>query len=243
MVTFKAGDRVRVRSDLKTNKRYYMNDGVIYWQCIPCMVNLAGRVVTIDRVIPDEGYRIKEESCSWTDEMFEGLVEEAPIPEPVPLPKKPNGKFNIGDRVRCTYNQDGADVKDKVGTIIGDISKNGWYPIKFDEPVTRKGKLVGHDCDRKCKRPYGWKVKAEYLELAIFEEFKKAIDLTFDNPLVGLTHLVNPPKLTSIERTKCVIASSIYPYAVMETDGLFFYADIPVGCTYFETIKVLECAE
>lgn len=68
---YKVGDRVRVRSGLKNNKMY--GDQVF----VKNMEQYKGKEVTILK--HDNGYyKIKEdeEYWSWTDEMFEGLVED-----------------------------------------------------------------------------------------------------------------------------------------------------------------------
>ena len=72
---YKVGDKVRVRKDLERMKVYggKLSDDF--------MTFFRGRIVTIveDNCVGDV-YRIKEdgERCSWTDEMFEGLANEAP---------------------------------------------------------------------------------------------------------------------------------------------------------------------
>lgn len=66
---YKVGERVRIRRDLNkdlSNAKYFVEEE---------MVSKAGRVVTIDRVFSDS-YRIVEFGWYWTDEMFEGLVED-----------------------------------------------------------------------------------------------------------------------------------------------------------------------
>lgn len=68
---YKAGDKVRVRSDLKNDVSYGS-------QCtVEEMMDYKGSVVTISEV-GQTCYQIEgdEEGWSWTDEMFEGLVEE-----------------------------------------------------------------------------------------------------------------------------------------------------------------------
>lgn len=66
---YKVGDKVRVRSDLEKNKGYggwYTSEG---------MVKMRGEIVTI-RGVGSSAYELEENYLMWTDEMFEGLVED-----------------------------------------------------------------------------------------------------------------------------------------------------------------------
>jgi hypothetical protein len=68
---YKVGDKVRIREDLVIGGNY---GGCV---AVDDMTDMGGNVVTIERV-GNLGYYIEEdpdEYC-WTDEMFEGLVEE-----------------------------------------------------------------------------------------------------------------------------------------------------------------------
>jgi hypothetical protein len=84
---YKVGDKVRVRKDLERMKVYggKLSDDF--------MTFFRGRIVTIveDNCVGDV-YRIKEdgERCSWTDEMFEGLANEAPS-----ITRRINNKNNV----------------------------------------------------------------------------------------------------------------------------------------------------
>lgn len=64
---YKAGDRVKVRSDLTLSELY---DG--YWAFDEMIKK---NMVTIT-FVHDYYYEIKEDDFYWTDKMFEGLVEE-----------------------------------------------------------------------------------------------------------------------------------------------------------------------
>ncbi len=66
---YKVGDRVRVRRDLEENKTY---GG---WDALEDMVKMRGEIVTIKRV-RSSAYELEEKGLMWTDEMFEGLVED-----------------------------------------------------------------------------------------------------------------------------------------------------------------------
>jgi len=66
---YKVGDKVRVRRDLEENKTY---GG---WDALEDMVKMRGEIVTIKRV-RSSAYELEEKGLMWTNEMFEGLVEE-----------------------------------------------------------------------------------------------------------------------------------------------------------------------
>ena len=66
---YKVGDKVKVRSDLEENKGY---GG---WYTSESMVKMCGEIVTI-REVRSSSYELEENGFMWTDEMFEGLVEE-----------------------------------------------------------------------------------------------------------------------------------------------------------------------
>lgn len=66
---YKVGDKVRVRRDLEENKTY---GG---WGALEDMVKMRGEIVTIRRV-RSSAYELEEKGLMWTDEMFEGLVED-----------------------------------------------------------------------------------------------------------------------------------------------------------------------
>ena len=66
---YKVGDKVRVRRDLEENKTY---GG---WDALEDMVKMRGEIVTI-RMVRSSAYELKEKGLMWTDEMFEGLVED-----------------------------------------------------------------------------------------------------------------------------------------------------------------------
>ena len=68
---YKVGDKVRIREDLVIGGNY---GGYV---AVDDMTDMGGNVVTIERV-GNLGYYIEEDPDGyfWTDEMFEGLVEE-----------------------------------------------------------------------------------------------------------------------------------------------------------------------
>ena len=77
MGLYHVGDRVVVRSDLATGKRYYMTDSYHHDVCTFEMTKLARETVTISRILRSGKYAILESDCAWTDEMFSGLEESA----------------------------------------------------------------------------------------------------------------------------------------------------------------------
>ena len=106
---YKVGDKVRVRKDLVIDSNYGREDFVEE------MKSFIGKVVTISKVI-DEEYMILEDDgdYAWTEEMFEGLANEAPS-----ITKRINEKHNIlngltnTDAIKPNYYQyRGGDVFD-----------------------------------------------------------------------------------------------------------------------------------
>lgn len=89
MAKYKVGDKVIVRKDLNDDTMYYLADRSDYWYATDAMVEYAGKVITIKEVKPRwylaEGFDDKDDF--WTDEMFEGLTEEKPVP-----------KLKVGDK-------------------------------------------------------------------------------------------------------------------------------------------------
>lgn len=74
---YKAGDRVKIREDLKEGEYYPMEfpvhgSNVATYQ----MEKLRGKVVTIERATKYNEYRIYGSNNNWTDGMFEGKVNK-----------------------------------------------------------------------------------------------------------------------------------------------------------------------
>lgn len=93
MAKYKVGEKVRVRSDLSTNKEYYMEESDSRDVAVSGMLDLKGKIVTIKRVYSK--YNIEEMGYAWTDEMF----------EPV---------FKVGDKVKL---RDDLVPKEKYGNL------------------------------------------------------------------------------------------------------------------------------
>ena len=74
---YKVGDKVRVRSDLEVGKQYG-NSGIYFVSGMECY---KGRIVTIQEITCYKTYMIEEDGViyKWTDEMFEGEVEDMDI--------------------------------------------------------------------------------------------------------------------------------------------------------------------
>lgn len=66
---YKVGDKVKIREDLKFST-YYGSKAVSY-----AMTEYNGTICTIDKIIDDDSFKIKEDDgkWSWTEEMFEEL--------------------------------------------------------------------------------------------------------------------------------------------------------------------------
>ena len=168
MAKFKVGDKVRVRSDLKTGERY----GCMYFT--EFMKEHVGKVVTIEDWL-GVSYKIKE--CAnphWTDEMFEGLADEAPE-------KKHN--FKVGDRVRINeVGKDNWNIFEEKGVEFGTIivcKGTGSIGVEFDTD------FGGHDCFGKVKNGHGWWLDEEEIEL-VKEEHKEE-----PTPVVNVNVTVN----------------------------------------------------
>lgn len=102
---YKVGDRVRVRRDLE--------DGETYggWDALEDMVKMRGEIVTIRRV-RSSAYELEEKGSMWSDEMFEGLVEEElTAEEAIKLKSEMCGKgdycskckFSLGNNTEGVY--------------------------------------------------------------------------------------------------------------------------------------------
>jgi hypothetical protein len=70
---YKVGDKVRIREDLITNKRY---NGLSF---IPSMEQYKGKVATITNIIFGDHYIIDldDNDWCWADEMFEDIVSNS----------------------------------------------------------------------------------------------------------------------------------------------------------------------
>jgi hypothetical protein len=106
---YKVGDKVRVKKDLVIDSCYGREDFVEE------MKSFIGKIVTISKVI-DEEYMILEDDgdYAWTEEMFEGLANEAPS-----ITKRINNKHDILNGLTNTdtlkpdyYKYRGGDVFD-----------------------------------------------------------------------------------------------------------------------------------
>ena len=75
MYQYQPGNRVRVRSDLFTEIKYYMADHIHRDVVTPSMLKWRGSVVTISEITSYGKYHIEEDCLNWTDEMFDGLAE------------------------------------------------------------------------------------------------------------------------------------------------------------------------
>lgn len=80
---YKTGDKVRVRKDLNLKDEYGEYSAMLV------MVELAGQIVTIKRVVDGDSYQVKGcDSIWWTDEMLEPIKE-----------KKTLDNLEVGDRL------------------------------------------------------------------------------------------------------------------------------------------------
>ena len=138
-MNYKAGDEVLVKS----LDWYYQNrDRMEQVDCgnasfIRSMTTLCEKIVTISSVIPTlEVYRIKEDggTFNWTDEMFEGLVEEETYDFlKTDKPNLPSDMLNNEIKL-----PDGYIFKDENGNIINATKivvekKEKMYPKTYEE--------------------------------------------------------------------------------------------------------------
>ena len=112
---YKVGDKVRIKSIDWYNEN---KDELGYIDCskhlfYPLMSQYCGNIFTISDVYSDF-YLMSENGYEWTDEMIEGLVEEATEPEL---------KFKVGDKVITDTN-----MKGKIIEVVED----GWYCVEFE---------------------------------------------------------------------------------------------------------------
>ena len=142
-MNYKAGDEVLVKS----LDWYYQNrDRMEQVNCgnacfIRSMIKLCGKKVTISSVLPTlEVYHIKEDggTFNWTDEMFEGLVEE----ETYDFLKTDKSNLpSLNDFMDILNNEiklpDGYIFKDENGNIINTtkivLEKKEKYPKTYEE--------------------------------------------------------------------------------------------------------------
>lgn len=94
---YKAGDNVRLRTDLEVGRIY----GEMNYTETMYRVHKPGSVVVIENPYSSflRNYYVKgHDKPWWTEEMFSGLVVDA---DPEPQPKPEDGpKFKVGDKVR-----------------------------------------------------------------------------------------------------------------------------------------------
>lgn len=141
---YKAGDKVRIKS----LDWYYQNrDRMEQVDCgnacfIRSMTTLCEKIVTISSVLPTlEVYRIKEDDgvFNWTDEMFEGLVEEETYDflkvDKSNLPSLNDFMDMLNNEIKLP---DGYIFKDENGNIINATKivvekKEKMYPKTYEE--------------------------------------------------------------------------------------------------------------
>lgn len=102
-------------------------------------------------------------------------------------------KFKVGDRVIGIGTFDCTVIDGLYGTVLGDKSPHGNYPIEFDENIG------GHSCEGRCKGGHGWYVPHNHLKLA--NENWKVVIIPQGDKTLG--RLYEDGKVTkSVETTK-----------------------------------------
>ena len=146
MAKYKVGDKVRVRSDLKEDTRYYMEKSDIGNIVNRQMLDLAGATVTIQNITSRGKYHIEESIWTWTDEMFEGLADETTDITTKEIKLEGDMKFKIK-----SYKV----IKDKVVIVEfedGDIQKSVCMPgDTFDLERGLEVCIMKHICGGKAK--------------------------------------------------------------------------------------------
>lgn len=161
---FKAGDKVRVRADLKPSytTRYFMADGHTDDTFVAGMDRFCGEIVTIREIISCGKYRIEGSEYNWVDEMFEDQKVE---------PTK-NREPKVGDRIRMTDNYCWAKTG-MTGVIKTKRSNN--FGVEFDDEFPG-----GHKCGGYTKPNRGHWVYADRFEI-IDEPKYFIVTVTFNN--------------------------------------------------------------
>jgi hypothetical protein len=123
---YKVGDKVRVKKDLVIDSSYGREDFVEE------MKSFIGKIVTISKVI-DEEYMILEDDgdYAWTDEMFEGLANEAPS-----IAKRINDKHDIlNGLLNSDGSVDGEKLMEKLSNQSNDMAKGSHYEKAAMQPL------------------------------------------------------------------------------------------------------------
>jgi hypothetical protein len=95
----------------------------------------------------------------YTDEQFERFIK-GEISEDTLLGKREEGKFYVGDRVRCKITYDGRPHVGAKGTVLLEGSgKYGSIGVRWDE------RMGGHNLSRNCEEGRGWYIPPSNLEL------------------------------------------------------------------------------
>jgi hypothetical protein len=126
MMKYKVGDKVRVRKGLTVDSCYGREDFVEE------MKSFIGKIVTISKVI-DEEYMILEDDgdYAWTDEMFEGLANEAPS-----IAKRINDKHDIlNGLLNSDGSVDGEKLMEKLSNQSNDMAKGSHYEKSAMQPL------------------------------------------------------------------------------------------------------------
>jgi hypothetical protein len=112
---YKVGDKVRVRKDLAVGSNYGRE------RFVENMKSFIGKVVTISNVSDAEYMILEDDSYGWTDEMFEGLANEAPS-----IAKRINDKHDIlNGLLNSDGSVDGEKLMEKLASDSEEAKKKG----------------------------------------------------------------------------------------------------------------------
>ena len=145
------------------------------------MRDLCGKIVQIESIFSEfEGYRIKDDFHTFTDDMLEAVAYD----------------FKVGDRVRIVKKNSHCAEIGATGVICRELMDGIYdYGVRFDKADSRF-----HDCDDKCEIHHGQYVRADEIEKITTCDEK--IVITSDGKTT-LARLYENGEVTKTAEAKC----------------------------------------
>lgn len=149
MGKYKVGDKVRVRKDLRGDFYYKGNDEINLYTNFN-MTEFAGKELTIDKIDNHWNYLVKENSCSWCDEMLEDVEPDLSFSEIKEILNKKEDEcsrhYSCGT---CSYSNEKLKVKGYGCYFFRDAKNDDFMDImkqykKFQEEHETEWKLQYH---------------------------------------------------------------------------------------------------